>query len=138
MKYLIILILILLTLGCIKKEKWGENDTISEEDIQVHEGNVTVEGNNKVRSFQMTVEKYKFVPMIIRAKKGELIRINITSLDVMHGFFQDEYEINVRIGPGETKIIEFIADKKGIFLFRSNVFSGAGYGAMRGQLIVEN
>ena len=130
-----IVIMLLLLIGCIKENP--VNETITAEDIQIQKGLLAIEDGKTIRRFTMTVEKFKFTPMIIQVKKGETVRINLTSLDAFHGFYLEEFEVNEKLDPGESRIIEFIPHKRGIFIWRSNVFSGGGYNAMRGQIIVE-
>ncbi len=55
----------------------------------------------------------------------------------MHGFGLNEYNINVVIDPGETKIIEFIADKQGVFPFYCTNFCSALHQEMQGYLLVK-
>lgn len=90
-----------------------------------------------VREFKITAKQWEFVPGTIRVKKGEKVRLVVTSADAVHGIMLSEYNINKSVKPGETVTIEFTADKAGTFAMICSVQCGAGHADMRGQLIVE-
>ncbi|MFA5393359.1 MAG: cupredoxin domain-containing protein [Candidatus Ratteibacteria bacterium] len=92
---------------------------------------------SRIKEFNVVAKKYAFVPAEIRVKQNDIVRINFTSEDVAHGLTIKEYGINVPVNKGETKKIEFLADKKGTFVFRCSVFCGFGHSGMTGKLIVE-
>ncbi len=74
----------------------------------------------------------------IRVKKGELITLHLTSMDVVHVFKLSEYNISEALAPGEIRAVEFVADKSGEYEFYCNARScGPGHLEMRGMLIVE-
>jgi nitrous-oxide reductase len=57
--------------------------------------------------------------------------------DELHGFGLTDYNINVVIDPGETKAIEFTADKPGVFAFYCTNFCSALHQEMQGYLLVK-
>ncbi|MFQ6136892.1 MAG: hypothetical protein ACE5PM_06900 [Candidatus Hydrothermarchaeales archaeon] len=74
----------------------------------------------------------------IRVKQGETVALRITSMDVVHGFKLPGYNISEVIYPGEVKMVKFVADKSGEFLFYCSVPScGLGHINMTGKLVVE-
>ncbi len=85
----------------------------------------------------MIARQFEFEPNIIRVKKGDLVRIEITSEDVVHGFALPAFGINVPVRPEQTTVVEFVADKTGNFEFYCSIYCGAGHAQMRGTLIVE-
>lgn len=92
--------------------------------------------SGKTVTISLTAKKFQFDPAQIKVNLGDRIIINFTSLDVMHGFAIDEYGINQTAGPGETKQLNFLADKAGTFTFRCSVPCGPGHLDMTGSLIV--
>jgi hypothetical protein len=75
---------------------------------------------------------------ILRVKSGELITLRLSSMDVVHGFSIDEYNISEIIMPGEIVSVEFVAGQGGEFEFYCSARScGPGHLDMRGTLIVE-
>jgi len=92
---------------------------------------------SRIKEFNIVSKKYAFVPAEIKVKQNDIVKITLTSEDVAHGLAIKEYGINVSVKKGEIKKIEFLADKKGTFLFRCSVFCGMGHFKMQGKLIVE-
>ena len=90
-----------------------------------------------VKEFTITASKWQFEPSKIVVKKGDRVKLHITSTDVKHGFGISEYDINEDLPVGQTADVQFIADKSGSFMFYCSVFCGAGHGSMRGELVVE-
>jgi heme/copper-type cytochrome/quinol oxidase subunit 2 len=85
----------------------------------------------------MTADEFTFTPDTIRVKKGDRVRIHLTSLDNGHGIGMQGYTQHIEVGAGQTKTLEFVADKSGNFTFYCNVFCGSGHRDMKGMLIVE-
>ena len=92
---------------------------------------------SRIKEFKVIAKKYAFVPAEIKVKQGDIVKITLTSEDVAHGLAIKEYGVNVSVKKGEAKKVEFLADKKGTFLFRCSVFCGPGHSGMTGRLIVE-
>ncbi len=82
-----------------------------------------------------------FEPTTIQVNKGDKVTIYMTNIeqttDELHGFGLNEYNINVVIDPGETKTIEFVADKAGVFPFYCTNFCSALHQEMQGYLLVK-
>ena len=89
-----------------------------------------------VHEIKVTAKNWEFSPSTIEVKKGEKVRLLITSLDVPHGFSVPEYGINERLDPGKEVTVEFTADKTGEFTAFCSVFCGAGHSKMRGKIVV--
>lgn len=87
--------------------------------------------------FTMTAKNFEFDPSVITVKKGEKVRLIITTADHDHGFKLDAFDINQVLKKGETEIIEFTADKAGTFEFKCSVYCGKGHRKMKGKLVVE-
>lgn len=98
---------------------------------------IAEENNGELKEFKMTAKQWEFNPSSITVNQGDNVMIEITSVDVEHGFAIREFGINADLMPGKTEIVEFIADKKGIFEFSCSVFCGEGHKHMTGTLIVE-
>jgi nitrous-oxide reductase len=82
-----------------------------------------------------------FEPNKIEVNQGDKVTIYITNIeqttDELHGFGLLEYNLNVVIDPGETKIIEFVADKPGVFPYYCTNFCSALHQEMQGYLLVK-
>jgi nitrous-oxide reductase len=79
-------------------------------------------------------------PNSIEVNQGDKVTIHLTNIeqttDELHGFGLLEYNINVVVDPGETKTIEFTADKPGVFAYYCTNFCSALHQEMQGYLIV--
>ena len=90
-----------------------------------------------VREFKMTAKNYDFDPNVITVKKGEKVRLLVTSTDRDHGIKIEGYDINQVVKKGQTATIEFPADKAGTFEFKCSVYCGMGHRKMKGKLVVQ-
>ncbi len=88
-----------------------------------------------VITVKMDAKMFAFLPNEIRAKKGDLVRLTITSIDVPHTFTLPAYGIDQKLPVGQDVVIEFIADKVGTFSF-SCMMPGHADKGMKGTLIV--
>lgn len=91
---------------------------------------------DEIKEFDMRAFQWDFDPPTLSVNKGDVVKLNITSIDVTHGFSLPAFNINERLEPGKTIVIEFTADKAGTFSFRCSVACGTGHGGMKGTLIV--
>jgi cytochrome c oxidase subunit 2 len=89
------------------------------------------------REIKMTARKYEFSPNVIKAKKGDHIRLIITTLDRDHGFKLEAFHIDQKLPKGEAVTVELTADQAGTFPFECSHFCGLGHKNMKGQLMVE-
>jgi len=65
-------------------------------------------GESSLRDFDMIARRWEFVPSTLTVRKGDTVRIRITSTDVPHGFGLPEFGINERVEPGRDVHIEFV------------------------------
>jgi nitrous-oxide reductase len=100
-----------------------------------------IERNGKeVKVYGLAVRSH-FVPDKIEVNQGDHVTVYMTNIeqtiDESHGFGIDEYDINMQIDPGETKTIEFTADKPGVFAFYCTNFCSALHQEMQGYMLVK-
>lgn len=90
---------------------------------------------------KMIAVRSSFEPWKIEVNQGDLVTIHLTNIeqttDELHGFGVNEYNINVVVDPGETKTIEFVANKPGVFPFYCTNFCSALHQEMQGYLLVK-
>ena len=91
----------------------------------------------EVQEVAITASTWRFEPSTVRVRQGTKVRLMIKSIDVDHGFALRAYDIDVKLRPGETETVEFVAGKAGTFEFFCSVYCGSGHPNMRGTLIVE-
>lgn len=89
----------------------------------------------------MIAVRSSFEPWKVEVNKGDKVTIYLTNIeqttDELHGIGISDYNINVVADPGETKVIEFVADKTGVFPFYCTNFCSALHQEMQGYLLVK-
>ncbi len=100
---------------------------------------ITRSGN--VVTVKMAAVRSSFEPNKIEVNQGDRVVIYLTNIeqttDMLHGFGLVDYNLNVVVDPGETKTIEFVADKPGVFAFYCTNFCSALHQEMQGYLLVK-
>lgn len=91
----------------------------------------------QLKVISITAKQWSFDPNPIKVKKGDLVRLEITSIDVAHGFALPDFNIDEVLEPGKKVSVEFLADKTGSFPFFCSISCGRGHYDMSGMLIVE-
>jgi nitrous-oxide reductase len=105
----------------------------------VKDASVKRDGNNVV--VKMLAVRSSFEPFKVEVNQGDKVTIHLTNIeqttDELHGFGLNEHNINVVVDPGETKTIEFVAKKPGVFPFYCTNFCSALHQEMQGYLLVK-
>ena len=91
----------------------------------------------QVKEFTVTARQFTFEPNTITVKKGDTVRLHVTSVDVTHGIAISQFGVNALLPPGQTKTVEFVASKSGTYQIFCSLFCGSGHLSMKGTLIVE-
>ncbi len=115
-------------------EELGISNSENSEENQILE---ELTQTTNIKEFNMVASQWKFSPDTIRVNKGDNVILNVESVDVAHGIAIPDYGIDEYLSPGQTVKIEFVADRKGTFLFSCSVSCGVGHLGMSGKLIVE-
>lgn len=100
-----------------------------------------VERSGKNVVVHMAAVRSSFTPYNFEVNQGDRVTIYLTNIeqttDELHGFGLEDYNINIVIDPGETKTIEFVADKPGVFAYYCTNFCSALHQEMQGYLLVK-
>ena len=123
-------LLLLVGAGCAQQNNQKDN-------VPATSAVPAVTPTGEIKSFTLVAKKFTFEPETITVNKGDTVRISLTSSDVKHSFSLPEFNVNVELPVGQTKTVEFVADKAGTFSFACRVFCGLGHGGMNGKLIVQ-
>jgi len=79
-------------------------------------------------------------PDVIEVNEGDKVTIHLTNTDfdqdITHGFGIMDYDLNFEQMPGQTKTLEFVADKAGVFPLYCTNFCSALHQEMTGYFIV--
>jgi cytochrome c oxidase subunit 2 len=102
------------------------------------EDSVPTQPAGKTVEITVTAKNWEFNPNVITIKKGDHVRLTLSSTEGTHGFSLPAFNINERLVAGAEPItVEFVADKTGEFDFRCNIMCGKGHMSQKGKLIVE-
>jgi cytochrome c oxidase subunit 2 len=102
-----------------------------------NQGSVIAGDRQEFKEFDVVMERYKYTPSIIRVNRGDRVRINLRSTDVLHGFYISGYDLDAWVHRKEPKTLEFTADKVGVFTIKCSVICGPMHPVMQGKLVVE-
>jgi cytochrome c oxidase subunit 2 len=89
------------------------------------------------RAIAINAKRFEFVPSTITLKKGETVKLVVTSEDVTHGLFLRPLKIDTDLVPGETQQITVTPQTAGTFTAICHHFCGAGHGNMKLTVVVE-
>ena len=97
--------------------------------------------NGKNVEVYMLAVRSSFEPNNFEVNKGDHVTIYLTNIeqttDELHGLAFLEYNINIVVDPGETKTIEFTADKGGVYPYYCTNFCSALHQEMQGYMLVK-
>jgi cytochrome c oxidase subunit 2 len=91
-------------------------------------------GNERV--VEIAVKKFEYIPSEITLKKGEPVRLELTSLDRLHGFDLPDLGVRVDVKPDETVTVHVTPTKTGQFVFHCDIFCGDGHEDLQGVVTV--
>jgi cytochrome c oxidase subunit II len=83
------------------------------------------------------VRRFEFTPAQIVLKRGVPVILELTSLDVVHGFNVPGLGIRTDVFPGHPTQVRLLPDKIGQFDFRCDHFCGIGHWKVKGAIVVE-
>jgi cytochrome c oxidase subunit 2 len=89
-----------------------------------------------VHQIAMTADQFAYDPPVLRVNRGDRVQLTLQAADVVHGFYLDGYGLEVRLEPGLSQRVEFVADQVGKFRYRCSVSCGTLHPFMIGELIV--
>jgi cytochrome c oxidase subunit 2 len=88
------------------------------------------------RVVEITAKRFGFTPNQITLKKGETVKLRLTSEDVTHGFFMKKLKIDEVIEPGKPTEIALTPDTAGSFTTICDHFCGVNHGNMNMTITV--
>jgi len=89
------------------------------------------------RVIKLTVKRFEYSRKEIVLKRGEPVVVEITSLDVPHGFSVPDFNARADIVlPGKVSRVRFTPDRDGTFVYLCDIFCGSGHEQLEGRFIV--
>jgi cytochrome c oxidase subunit 2 len=79
---------------------------------------------------EIHAKRYAFVPAEITLKKGETVKLELVSDDVIHSLVIDGLHLKVRMPAGEKVEASVTPEQTGDFKGKCGVFCGSGHGTM--------
>jgi nitrous-oxide reductase len=105
----------------------------------VKDAGVTRQGNKVL--VKMVAVRSTLTPTSFDVNQGDEVKIAITNIeqttDELHGLGMLDYNFNLVVDPGETKMVTFKVDKKGVFPYYCTNFCSALHQEMQGYMIVK-
>lgn len=105
------------------------------------------------RSFTIKARRYAYDPPVIRVNRGDVVRLRLVAMDVVHGFYLEGHDIDAKVIPMQSTIdlsrpsrpdrneiveeVVFKAEREGKFRYRCSQTCGYLHPFMLGELIVE-
>ena len=141
---LILLLVVFLFSACSPKE--DEDALKAKKIIDYHKkkfDNLPLSGKivDGVREIEITSIQYRWEPDTVVVKKGEKIRLIVTTADVPHGFELEGIVIpgwdpEKAITKDDKIVLEFTADESGVWDMVCTIYCGPGHTVMKGKYIV--
>jgi cytochrome c oxidase subunit II len=85
---------------------------------------------------KITARQFEFSPASITVKKGTPVILELSTLDMPHGFDVPDLGVHARIVPGQAVRLNLTAAKAGHYAFQCDSFCGAGHDDMKGEIVV--
>ncbi|HAZ28548.1 MAG TPA: hypothetical protein DCY48_02100 [Candidatus Magasanikbacteria bacterium] len=122
------------------EEKSGATDDTSNQNGVMLKGDTKVDVEVKAGAevaINIGAKNFEFSQEEIKVKKGDTVKITLTSTQGFHDWKLDEFKAATKqVNTGETATVEFVADKAGTFEYYCSIGSHRQMG-MVGKLIVE-
>jgi cytochrome c oxidase subunit 2 len=85
----------------------------------------------------VSAKRFEFSPKEITLKAGETVKLQLTTEDVVHGFFVKPLGIDEVIVPGKMTEVVVTPKAAGRYTTICDHFCGAGHGGMKMTIVVE-
>lgn len=96
----------------------------------------SVRADESVKTIDITAKRFEFSPNQITLKKGETVKLRLTTADVTHGLFQRAFKIDEVIEPGKTTEVTITPQTAGTFTTICDHFCGVNHGSMKMTFVV--
>jgi cytochrome c oxidase subunit II len=95
------------------------------------------DASNSVQTIQIQAKRYQFEPSTVTLKRGETVKLLLTSEDRTHGFMSRALGIDTDIAAGKTTEIIIKPEKAGTFTTICDHYCGLGHTGMKMKFVVE-
>jgi cytochrome c oxidase subunit 2 len=84
----------------------------------------------------ISARKFVFQPNELKLKRGVPVILELTTADVLMGFYAPDLNLRAEIVPGQVARVPFTPDRAGTFEFVCDIFCGEGHEKMSGKIRV--
>jgi cytochrome c oxidase subunit 2 len=89
------------------------------------------------RVVPIKVKRFEYMPREVTLKKGVPVVLELTSLDVAHGFNLPDLGVRADVLPGLTTRVRIVPQQAGRFVFHCDIFCGTGHEELEGTIVVK-
>ena len=93
--------------------------------------------SNSVQTIRIHAKRYQFEPSMVTLKRGETVKLLLTSEDRAHGFLSKALGIDTDIEPAKTTEITIRPEKAGTYSTICDHYCGLGHSGMKMKFVVE-
>lgn len=93
-------------------------------------------GADASETIDVVASERGFEPRVINLRKGDPVRLRLTTADREHCFALDAYRVEKRILPGRATTVDLTPEKAGTFAFQCCIEEGAAADKEHGRLVV--
>lgn len=86
---------------------------------------------------KVVMRKYSIEPGVIKVKSGEVVELEVSTLDVPHGFDIPDLGIREPVRRGQPAVFTFKAPAKGEYAITCGILCGPRHEDMKARLVVE-
>jgi cytochrome c oxidase subunit 2 len=85
---------------------------------------------------RILARRFTYTPNKLTLKKGVPVVLELTTADVLMGFYVPDFDIRADIVPDQVVRVRIVPDKTGTFAFLCDIFCGTGHETMNGTITV--
>jgi len=85
---------------------------------------------------ELVASKEGFRPKVVNARKGDTLRLRLTTADDEHCFALEAFRVEKRIRPGRPVTVDLTPDREGTFPFYCCLETGEAAQVQHGRLVV--
>ena len=89
------------------------------------------------RIVAIKVKRFEYSPKEVTLKKGVPVVLQLSSLDVPHGFNLPDLNVRADVIPGKPAKVRIVPQQTGRFVFHCDIFCGTGHEELEGAIIVK-
>lgn len=87
-------------------------------------------------TIEVVASRQGFQPRVVNVRRGQPVRLLLTTADVDHCFALDALRVEKRIVPGKTTVLDLMPDRSGTFPFYCCLETDAAADTENGRLVI--